>query len=286
MEHAKSPRQWTRRKVLESGSAIAGAGITGSYAPLSARDTSQPAPKQDRQQAEFRQLVALGESTTAGGWSTSRQRCWVSQLGTLINDFQSKPMNVFNAGIGSNVVSKRSPCYPYSGKPAANERLEKHVFDHQPDLLIISYGLNDARGGTPVSLFQRELAGLVTGVREKIRPLIVLLGPYFMTDYEAGGEGWQHADLELFKTFNRAVADVARQHDCLYVDLIGANAETPWMVHFDGVHQSDLGHRIIANRIFEVLAQHSSGLAMHTQRIEKNSPRWRDESKLKADYGY
>ena len=286
MQHPKSPQRWTRRNLLESGSAIAGAGIAHSLSPLSARAAWHPDQEKDRQTTEFRQMVALGESTTAGGWSTSRQRCWVSQLGALINDFQSQPMAVFNAGIGSNVISTRSPCYPYSGKPAANERLKKHVFDHQPDLLIISYGLNDARGGTPVSLFQRELVGLVARVRHEIHPLIVLLGPYFMTDFEAGGAGWKHADLALFKTFNRAVSNVAQQHDCLYVDLIEASAEAPWLVHFDGVHQSDLGHRIVANRIFEVLAQRSSGLAIHTQRAEKNSPRWRDESKLKADYGY
>jgi hypothetical protein len=38
--------------------------------------------------------------------------------------------------------------------------------------------------------------------------------------------------------------------------------------------------------MFEVLATNCSGLACHTQQIEKAAPRWRDESKLKADYGF
>ena len=45
-------------------------------------------------------------------------------------------------------------------------------------------------------------------------------------------------------------------------------------------------HCIIADRIFEVLAQNCSGLALHTKEAEKTSPRWRDKSVLKADYGY
>ena len=286
MPRPQSGQQWTRRNVLESSSAIAGVGIAGSLPSLQATAAIEPDKKQDWWKNEFRKLVTLGESTTAGGWSTTRQRCWVSRLGMMINDVQYQRLDIFNAGIGSNVISTRSPCYPYSGKPAANERLQKHVFDQHPDLLIISYGLNDARGGTPVPLFQKELTGVVKSVRQQIQPLIVLLGPYFMTDFMAGGKGWQHANLDLFKTFNRSVAEVARQQECLYVDLIGASGEASWLVHNDGVHQSDLGHLIVANRIFEVLLQHVSGLALHTQRIEKTSPRWRDESKLKADYGY
>ena len=58
------------------------------------------------------------------------------------------------------------------------------------------------------------------------------------------------------------------------------------MVHYDGVHQNDLDHRIVANRIFDVLAQNCSGLAKKTREAEKTSPRWRDESTLKRDYGF
>ena len=231
-------------------------------------------------------MLALGESTTAGGWSTAPDRCWVPVLGALINDFQSTPMAVVNSGIGANVISTRSPSYEKSGKPAADERLDKHVTTHRPDLLIISYGLNDARGGTPLDLFGERLAHLVRRVREHIDPLIVLLGPYYMTDFTLGGPPWSHADLSVFERFNHAVADVAAEQACLFGDVMAANGETDWMVHYDGVHQNDLGHRIVANRIFEALAQNCSCLAKKTKEAEKTSPRWRDESTLRADYGH
>ena len=243
-------------------------------------------PKKDWRAEEFRKMVALGESTTAGGSSTSPDRCWVPNLARLINDVQAMPIEFFNAGIGANVISTRSPSYQMSGKPAALERLDKHVIAQNPDLLIISYGLNDARGGTPIDLFSGELTRLVRRVREEIQPVIVLLGPYYMTGFDLYSPNWNQADLELFHRYNDETAKVAEEEGCLFVDLLAAYGETDWMVHDDGVHANDLGHRIVANRIFEVLAQNCSGLAKQTREAEKNSPRWRDESVLKADYGH
>ena len=81
-------------------------------------DRSRPDPmKRDWHAGEFRRLDALGESTTAGGWSTSPERCWVPVLGAFIDDFQSAPLQVINSGIGANVISRRSPGYEDSGKP-------------------------------------------------------------------------------------------------------------------------------------------------------------------------
>lgn len=242
--------------------------------------------KKDWWPHEFRKLVTLGESTTAGGWSTSPDRCWAPLLARMICEYQSQPVELFNAGIGANLISTGSPAYLVSGRPAAHERLDKHVFAQQPDLLIVSYGINDARSGTPLAFFRSELARLVWRVRERIAPLIVLLGPYYNFDFTGHGEKWGHADLPLFYRFNEAVAAVASEEGCLFVDVLQASGETDWMVHYDGVHANDLGHRIIANRIFEVLAQNCSGLALHTKKAEMISPRWRDESVLKADYGY
>ncbi len=60
----------------------------------------------------------------------------------------------------------------------------------------------------------------------------------------------------------------------------------PWLVHFDGVHANDLGHLVVAHRIFEKLLQSCSGLSLHTRALERPAPCWRDESTLSADYGH
>jgi len=239
--------------------------------------------KRDWWNREFETMVTLGEGTTAGGWSSCRERCWASQLARLINEFQRFPVQLVNVGIGANVISTESPVYEHSGKPAASERLDEHVIAHDPDLLIISYGLNDARGGTPIDVFCHEMEEIVRRVREKTQPLIVLLGPYYMTDFTLGGPPYSHANLEVFYRYNDAIRGVAEGCDCLSVDLLASYREANWLVHFDGCHANDLGHRIVANKIFEVLASNCSGLALETKGLEERIPPWRDESTLQSD---
>ena len=235
---------------------------------------------------EFRRMVTLGESTTAGGWSSSPERCWAPRLEALISDVQSRPVELFNAGIGANLISTRSASYEHSGKPAALARLDKHVIERKPDLLIVSYGLNDARAGTPIDLFAGEMVSLIDRVRKKIKPLIVLLGPYFMTDFRRGAPNWSNATLDDFHAFEDLISGIAGSKDCLFVGLLEAYGGAPWLIHFDGVHANDLGHMVVATEIFQTLLRSCSGLAKHTKSIEKTSPRWRDESVLKSDYGY
>ncbi len=244
--------------------------------------------KKDGWTQEFRALITLGESTTAGGWSSSRERCWTSLLARQINEVQRRPVQFANMGIGANVISNKSPCYEHSGKPAANERLDRHVLNNaligpsvDSDLLVISYGLNDARGGTPVDLFCSEMRDIIRRVREKIQPLIVLLGPYYMTDFTVGGEEWSHANLELFHHYNDAIRQVAEEDECLFVDLLASYRNADWLVHYDGCHANDVGHRIVANKVFEVLASNCSGLSLETKALEREIPPWRDESTLK-----
>jgi lysophospholipase L1-like esterase len=196
------------------------------------------------------------------------------------------PIEVINAGIGANVISTNSPAYTYSGKPAGSERLGKHVIDRQPDLLIISYGLNDARGGTPLELFCQEMKKIVLDVRQQIQPLIVLLGPYYMYDFHLGAPYWDKGSLEVFRQYNLAIKEVAQACKCLFVDLLESYQEADWLVHRDGVHANDVGHRVVANKVFEVLVSNCSGLSLETKALEDRIPPWRDESTLQADYGY
>ena len=230
---------------------------------------------------EFKKMVALGESTTAGGWSSCRQRCWVSLLGQLINEVQRTPVEVINVGIGANVISAKSPAYEHSGKPAATERLQRHVLDKKPDLLILSYGLNDARGGTPLDLFCQEMRGIILQVRQQIEPLIVLLGPYYMHNFDGWPPHWNKGSLDVFRQYNFAIGQIAEDCDCLFVNLLESYREADWLIHHDGVHANNVGHRVVANKVFEVLASNCSGLSLETKFLEDQIPPWRDESTLK-----
>lgn len=243
--------------------------------------------KKDWWDKEFQWLFTMGESTTAGGWSSCRERSWPAVLARQINDFQRVPVQLVNVGIGANVISTRSPAYEFSGKPAADERLDRHVLGNNangnpllPDLLIISYGINDARGGTSIEMFISEMRAIIRRVREKVQPLIVLVGPYYITDFTLGGETWSHGNVELLYQYNQAIEELAEEAECLFADLLSAYGDADWLVHGDGVHANDLSHRLVANKIFEVLASNCSGLALETKTLEKQIAPWRDESTL------
>jgi lysophospholipase L1-like esterase len=276
------------RRELIASTAAAGAVAAGLFEShrtqaQETRGVPDLGTRRDWWDKEFSTLVTLGESTTAGGWASYRERAWAHQLAHLINEFQRVPVQLVNVGIGANVISTRSPAYEHSGKPAALERLDPHVIHHKPDLLVVSYGLNDARGGTPLDLFVGEMRTLIDRVRASIQPLIVVLGPYYMTGFDQFGPHWNKATLQLFHRFNEATSKVAEDKGCLFVDLLSAYGNANWLVHHDTVHANDLGHRIVANKVFEILASNCSGLAQETQELEQHIPRWRDESVLKRE---
>ena len=279
MDHVS--RREAMTQSLASGALAAGLTATTQAQADELEHQKLQSKKRDWWDKEFRKLVTLGESTTAGGWASYRERCWAHQLTRTINEFQRIPVQLVNVGIGANVISTKSPCYEHSGKPAALERIEPHVWSHEPDLLIVSYGLNDARGGTSESLFAQEMHKLIDQVRAKIQPLIVLLGPYFMTGFNQFGPHWNHSSLDGFHQFNRTTAAIADEKDCLFVDLLATYDNAFWLVHHDSVHANDLGHRMVANQIFSVLASNCSGLARETQELEQHIPPWRDESVLR-----
>lgn len=243
--------------------------------------------KRDWWDKEFKIMFTIGDSITAGGWASSRERCWANLLTNMINEYQRVPVQLFNMGIGANLISPESAGYIHSGKPAAIERLDEHILSYKlngryfiPDLLIVSYGLNDARSGTPISLFCREMKSFVHYVRENIQPLIVLLGPYYINDFSLGKPVWSHGSINMLYEYNKAIERLAEELDCLFVNLLASYQMADWLVHRDGCHANDIGHRVVANAIFNVLASNCSGLSLETKILEEHIMPWRDESCL------
>ncbi len=225
-------------------------------------------PPQDWWSEPFRTLVALGESITGGSSASSYACAWPSLLAAAIGEVQGEPIRLVNPSVGGNVISPRVASYAASGRPATNEHVDE-VIEAEPDLLVISAALNDARGGTPVGLFRTELEALIAAIRAGCDPLIMLLGPYFMVNYEIGGDVFGWATSASLAAYNAAVAEIARASRCLFCNIYAAYGNAPWALHTDGLHANDLGHRIVANAIFQTLAQKCSGLASGLPRWEQ-----------------
>lgn len=82
-------------------------------------------------------IVALGDSVTHGalqGYQNYETVYWnlLKQKLNAVRDYV--PVNVINAAIGGTTVQQALP------------RLERDVFSHHPDLVIVCFGLNDVNG--------------------------------------------------------------------------------------------------------------------------------------------
>jgi lysophospholipase L1-like esterase len=217
-------------------------------------------PSKDLHAAPFRTMVALGESHVAGACATAEERRWINIVARLIGEFQGAPVALHNRGIGANAISPRSPGYATSAKPSALERYGQDVILLRPDLFILSYGLNDMRAGMPLADFCEDMARIIEDVAAACHPVIVLTTVYYMTAYD-WYPPYDIGSIAATEEYNRAIAQMAETHGCLLADIWAAEGQADWAIHPDTVHANDLGHLLIAHRVFETIATHCSGIA-------------------------
>ena len=216
--------------------------------------------KKDYRSKPFEIMVALGESTVAGASASKSQFRWVNVVADLISEYQGKTVTLHNKGIGANAISRRSPGYEHSAKPSALERYEEDVIALNPDLFVLAYGLNDMRARMPLEDFREDMQTIITDVKEKCNPVIVLATVYHMSAYDLYPP-YNQGSPEATEIYNEVIRQLADSNDCLFADIYAAEGCADWLIHPDTVHANDLGHRIIGNKVFEVIAQNCSCVA-------------------------
>jgi len=220
--------------------------------------------QKDMRSKPVKRVVALGESTTWGYSASSKEKCWVNQVVAALEEFQGSGIELTNQGIGSNVLTPECPAYEYSAKPSALERLDGDVIALKPDLLFLSYGLNDSRGGTPPEVFRKAYQELIDRIRAKIDPIIVILNAYYMHGVIYDNcPNWEESDYDATEVYNLVIRQIAEANNLIHADVYEAQVGVDWLVDMDHCHPNDLGHRIIANRVFEAIVRNCSFVA-HT----------------------
>ena len=228
--------------------------------------------KKDYCSKDFETMVVMGESTVAGGgWLPSTEDRWADVLARLINQCQGNPVKYYNKGIGANSISPRSPGYEYSAKPSALERYKEDVIDLHPELFILCYGLNDMRAGMDVEDFREDMQTIIDDVKEACAPVVVLTTVYHMTAFRSYAP-FDKGSVNRTRIYNEAIRQLTCDNDCLFADVWEGEGLSDWLIHPDGVHANKVGNLIIANRVFETIAQNCSGLttAMFEQDANTN----------------
>lgn len=185
------------------------------------------------------------------------------------------PVSILNNGIGANLISSGSTLYEQSQRLSALERYREHVIAYHPDLVFFEYGRNDARGDTPLAPFLDDLRHIVLETKEQTGAVIVIVGASFMTAFDRH-EPFDRANINSLRVYNAALRRLAEECGVLWADVFESQGAAAWTVDpVDGVHPSNLGHRLIANRIFEVLAQNCSALSQKAVELRKTFKPWR-----------
>lgn len=61
----------------------------------------------------------------------------------------------------------------------------------------------------------------------------------------------------MTKKYNEAIQLLGLKYNIPVSDVSQAMDSQDYLIHEDGVHGNDLGHRIIGNRVFETIVQHT-----------------------------
>jgi len=133
----------------------------------------------------------------------------------------------------------------------AIHRLQRDVLDHDPDLVTINFGVNDAFSGISTVKFGNNLEAMVDIIRENGCGRIVLVSSEVIPEPQAE---------KKVKPYWRKMQEVAEAAGVVYADANGYwqglldSGTDQWSLIIPGdMHPNEEGHRIIAEAMFEAM---------------------------------
>ena len=179
--------------------------------------------QKDLRAEPVKRVVALGESTTWDYSVSDKNQCWVNQVVRLLEEFQGTEIELINQGIGSNVLTPECPSYEFSAKPSALERVDDELIVQDPDMVFLSYGLNDSRGGTPPEVFRRAYQELIDRIHSQIDPVIVAVNTYYMHEIlYTQCPHWEESSYDLTEVYNLVIQQLAEKNGLILANVYSA----------------------------------------------------------------
>lgn len=185
-------------------------------------------------------IVALGDSMTEVNWTSRGHLNWVGLMqASLFESGAAKRATVINAGVSGSTFTD------------ALARFDRDVARHDPDLVIVGFGINDWMfSKIPLEQQRRDLEALVARLRTDTRASILLRTPPLIADKDT----FAWADPEPLRDTVAMIREVAAEQAVALVDhqALWRAAPPPdaRAVMYDWIHPNELGQR----RLFEELA--------------------------------
>ena len=147
-------------------------------------------------------IIAFGDSITAGSEASDKSLSyWERWLQLLRNKYPGAIIASVNSGIGGTAT--------YSALPL----LETNVLKHNPDLVLIAFGMNDHNiGEVPPAKFEKDLRKMIDLIRTKTEAEIILLSTF------PPNPKWANGSHQM-ENFAAATELVAIEKHCAFVDI-------------------------------------------------------------------
>lgn len=200
-------------------------------------------------------IVCLGDSVTGLYYHTGGLRTYTDMLGiALVRAIPEAKLTMINAGISGNTTAE------------GLARLDRDVLKHQPDLVTITFGLNDMVG-LPIEQYQTNLKTLIQ--RCQAAGAEVVLGtPNDVIE----NSGRPIAKLEKYCDAVRAVGkEVGVPVADNYAGMEKLKAADPaaWrLLLSDAIHPNMAGHK----RMAEIIAETISGKSVSVEDVAPQPP--------------
>lgn len=243
--------------VYETANLIAFHARTAMENARQSKDSSSPSLKVlgKLRLGEQTKIVCLGDSVTGLYYHTGGLRTYTDMLGIAVQRaVPGSNVKMINAGISGNTTAD------------GLGRLEKDVLDHQPDLVTVTFGLNDM-GGIPLEQYQTNLKTLINRIRATGSE--VMLGtPNNVIDTS----GRPVAKLEKYCDAVRAVGkemNVPVADNYAGMEKLKAADPAAWrLLLSDEIHPNMDGHK----RMAEIFAQAITGKAVSVEDVAPQPP--------------
>jgi acyl-CoA thioesterase-1 len=208
-------------------------------------------------------IVAFGDSVTQGAMELGRfdsEEVYHQQFQRKLESFYpATTFSTINAGVSG------------SSAKDAMDRVPRDITRHQPDLVLVAFGLNDCLGGLEaLEGFGNTLRELVTGVRKNTEADVVLMTPPFMATRRNNRIHAEHHDCAdgiilrqndgTLARYAEAIREIAHEKETALADvhaewgrLQEGGVDTDSLICNGLNHPDERGHALAAAVLFRAI---------------------------------
>lgn len=204
-------------------------------------------------------IVTFGNSTTARRKGVTK--VYAQSVHEKL-DSLGIPNDVINAGVGSSHTGSIKD-NDFAKVVHAMDRFDTSVLRHRPDWVTLNFGLNDAyqdkgigaSSRIPVKNFRKNIRYYIKKIRKQGGKIILLTPNPLGSKYEP----FRHERLKLYADAIRKISKCKRTYLIdsweLFYDWEKGKPTNIDGLFTDGIHPNDEGHRLIAEKIVEIISK-------------------------------